>query len=88
MASGMKLRVNLIHHGDAFPFYHKLSGDTIRAYWYDPRHGTSRLIGEFKKAEYQDFTPPSTGQGNDWVLVLDDASKNYPPPGKVIQAPQ
>jgi hypothetical protein len=88
MASGMKLRVNLIHHGDAFPFYHKLSGDTIRAYWYDPRHGTSSLIGEFKKAEYQDFTPPSTGQGNDWVLVLDDVSKNYPPPGKMVQAPQ
>jgi hypothetical protein len=88
MASGMNLSVNLIHHGDAFPFYHKLSGDTIRAYWYDPRHGTSSLIGQFKKAEYQDFTPPSTGQGNDWVLVLDDASKNYPAPGKLVQAPQ
>ena len=87
MASGMKLRVNLIHHGDAFPFYHKVSGDMIRAYWYDPRHGTSSLIGEFKKAEYQDFTPPSTGPGNDWVLVLDDASKNYPAPGKMVQDP-
>jgi hypothetical protein len=85
MAAGARLRVALIHHGDAFPFFHKLSGDVIRAYWYDPRHGTSQLIGEFKKVEYQDFTPPSTGPGNDWVLVLDDASKNYPVPGKLAQ---
>jgi hypothetical protein len=86
MASGAKLRVDLIHHGDAFPFFHKVSGDVIRAYWYDPRHGTSLLIGEFKKTdEYRDFTPPSTGPGNDWVLVLDDASKHYPAPGKIVQ---
>jgi hypothetical protein len=25
----------------------------------------------------QTFTPPSSDYGQDWVLVLDDASKNY-----------
>ncbi len=84
MASGTKVRVQLIDHGDAFPFFNKLSGDTIRAYWYDPRSGTSQMIGEFKKEAYRDFTPPTTGPGNDWVLVLDDASKGYAAPGKIV----
>ena len=81
MASGRKLRVQMIDHGDAFPFFNKLSGERIRAYWYNPRNGTSQKIGEFQKEAFKDFTPPSTGPGNDWVLVVDDASKNYPAPG-------
>jgi hypothetical protein len=31
------------------------------------------------------FTPPSSGPGNDWVLVLDDAARNFPAPGKPIE---
>jgi hypothetical protein len=83
-ASGAKLRIQMIDHGDAFPFFHKLSGNMIRAYWYDPRKGTSQSIGEFEKVAFRDFTPPSSGPGNDWVLVLDDASKAYPEPGKSL----
>jgi hypothetical protein len=76
----------------------KLTGKVARAWWYDPRNGTSRLIAEFPKTEPGDrpadvrrlditreFTPPSSGPGNDWVLVVDDASKNYPAPGKLAQ---
>jgi hypothetical protein len=68
----------------------KLTGKVGRAWWYDPRTGTSTPIGEFPKTESGDrpadvrrlditreFTPPSSGPGNDWVLVVDDASKNY-----------
>jgi hypothetical protein len=33
----------------------------------------------------QVFTPPSSGRGCDWVLVLDDASKGYPPPGEALR---
>jgi hypothetical protein len=58
-----------------------LSGTTLRAWWYSPRDGASTLVGEFPKADTHDFTPPSSGPGNDWVLVLDDASANFPPPG-------
>jgi hypothetical protein len=74
----------------------KLTGKVARAYWYDPRKSTSTLIGDFPKTEPGDrpadvrrlditreFTPPSSGPGNDWVLVVDDASKNYPAPGKL-----
>jgi uncharacterized protein DUF4038/collagenase-like protein with putative collagen-binding domain len=83
-ASGTRLRIQLVDHGDAFPFYKKLSGTRIRAYWYDPRHGTSLLIDEFDKVPFRDFTPPSSGPGNDWVLVLDDASKGYAAPGTMV----
>ncbi len=85
-AAGTKLRIQMIDHGDAFPFFNKLSGTMIRAYWYDPRHGTSLSIGEFEKTAFRDFTPPSSGPGNDWVLVLDDASKGYSAPGRSVTA--
>ena len=76
-ATGKKLKIRLIDGP-----YPKLSGKTIRAYWYDPRQGTSTAIPEFEKTGFHDFTPPSSGPGNDWVLVLDDASKNFPAPGR------
>jgi hypothetical protein len=28
------------------------------------------------------MVPPTIGVGNDWVLVLDDATRNFPAPGK------
>jgi hypothetical protein len=61
----------------------QLSGDSIRAWWYDPRHGTAEEIGRFdRQGGPREFTPPIHGQGNDWVLVLDDAAQGFPPPGQ------
>ncbi len=57
----------------------KLSGDLIVAHWYDPRQGTALRIGEFPKQGIREFRPPSDGP--DWVLVLDDVAKGFPPPG-------
>ena len=59
----------------------KLSGRTLRAAWFDPRDGTSKPIGTFPREGKKEFTPPSSGRGNDWVLVLDDEAKNFPAPG-------
>jgi hypothetical protein len=74
--------------------YDILSGRSYRAWWFDPRNGAATLIGEFPRTEAGDresdvhrgdisreFTPPSSGPGNDWVLVLDDAARNFPAPG-------
>jgi hypothetical protein len=59
----------------------KLSGDRVRAWWLDPRSGTA-LAGEtFPRAGTREFRPRSRGKGQDWVLVLDDASRGYPAPG-------
>jgi hypothetical protein len=81
-ATGATLQVRMVDR-----IYEKLSGRTIRAYWYDPRLGTATLIGEFPKPATRKFVPPSHGRGNDWVLVLDDASRNFPPPGPRGQVP-
>ena len=59
----------------------RLSGERLRAYWYDPRKGTSAAIGTMPRAGDHEFRPPSQGKGHDWVLVLDDEAKGYPEPG-------
>ncbi len=59
----------------------RLSGDTIRAQWYDPREGTATPAGECLRAGTRRFAPPTGGPGQDWVLVLDDAARGYPAVG-------
>jgi hypothetical protein len=58
----------------------KITGKEIIAWWYNPRNGESTEIGKFIKKPQQEFTAPSTGYGQDWVLVIDDAAKNYKMP--------
>ena len=58
-----------------------IAGGTVKAWWFDPRTGASTVIGTFPNGGEREFTPPSKGEMLDWVLVLDDASKNYPEPG-------
>ena len=59
----------------------KLSGASLKAWWFDPRHGTAAGIGTFPRKGSREFTPPIAGKGNDWVLVLDDAGRGFSPPG-------
>ena len=60
----------------------KISGQSIKAWWFNPRDGKATSIGDFTDKSDREFTPPNPGEQLDWVLVLDDASKNYPPPGQ------
>jgi hypothetical protein len=53
----------------------KLSGKRLNAWWFDPRTGQVTSIGTVDQAPQQSFTSPTTG--NDWVLVLDDAEKDF-----------
>ena len=55
----------------------KISGNNVKTNWYNPRNGTSVLIGEYPNTGKRTFTPPSIGRGFDWVLVMDDSSKGY-----------
>ena len=60
----------------------KISGEKINAYWYNPRDGKSQFLGNFENTGTRTFDPPGEkSEGNDWVLILDDASKKYPVPG-------
>ena len=60
----------------------KIGAKSITAYWFDPRKGESRLIETIPGKGTRKYTPPSGGRGNDWILVLDDTSKKFTPPGK------
>jgi hypothetical protein len=57
----------------------KVSGQTVKAQWYDPREGTWTHIGEFPNTGVREFVPPSRGEQSDWVLVLEDAAKGFRP---------
>jgi len=55
----------------------KISGTNLNAYWYNPRDGKIKNIGTVSNKQNNKFTPPSNGYGQDWVLILDDAAKQY-----------
>jgi hypothetical protein len=63
----------------------KLTGSKLVAWWFDPRTGSATRLGEFPNTGTKEFDPPGAPQrGNDWVLVLDDLSKDYSAPGVVL----
>jgi hypothetical protein len=53
----------------------------VQAWWYNPRDGAATDAGTFDNRGVHEFTCPSEGFGSDWVLVLDDVSKQFPKPG-------
>lgn len=67
----------------------RLSGDSLAAWWFDPRDGTAQRAETLPRRGSREFTPPakgealdgSTSDGADWVLVLDDASRDFSEPG-------
>jgi hypothetical protein len=59
----------------------RISGGNVRAWWFNPRDGKATLTGEFPASGTREFLIPNPDDDLDWVLVLDDATKNYPPPG-------
>jgi hypothetical protein len=61
-----------------------VSGEKVKAWWYNPRTGTSREIAVHENAGTREFVCPSEGFGSDWVLVLDDAARNFPAPGASV----
>lgn len=58
-----------------------VAGSKVIAWWFNPRTGQAQRLGEFATQGEHEFVPPDPGESLDWVLVLDDAAKNYPPPG-------
>jgi hypothetical protein len=39
--------------------------------WFNPREGKFMKAGKIKNHGVLEFTPPSSGIGNDWMLVLE-----------------
>ena len=70
---------------------------TYRAWWYSPRDGmtyaadgrvTEEPFGRFPSGTRHTFDPPGVARpDNDWVLLLDDITKDYPPPHLAVTRP-
>ena len=69
-----------------------ISGDSLRAWWYDPRTGAAFPLGKFPNKGT--FSPSWEHRirkemgGPDWVLVVEDAARTDPPPGTPRHAAQ
>lgn len=54
-----------------------LSGKKVKTSWYNPRTGEAMAGKTYPNTGIQKFTPPSQGNDQDWVLILDDASQRF-----------
>lgn len=54
----------------------------IVTWWFNPKNATAQPAGTLEKRDTMEFTSPTTNVGNDWVLVIDDATKEYKVPGR------
>ena len=50
----------------------KINTKNVLANWHNPRNGAKTKIGTFLNEGIVKFIPPSSGIGNDWVLILED----------------
>jgi hypothetical protein len=61
-----------------------LAAARLRKWWFNPRTGEATDEGETANEKTMKFASPGKVIEQDWVLVLDDASKGYPAPGDSI----
>ncbi len=56
----------------------------VKEIWYDPRYGVAHHIHTGNSKGLQSYTPPTTGRGQDWLLIIEDAEQNFPLPGPAV----
>lgn len=50
----------------------KIHGARVRAYWFNPKDGTTQAAGVMDNTGVKEFDPPGERkEGNDWVLILE-----------------
>lgn len=60
-----------------------IQSDRVREAWFDPRIGVAYQAHTGSNGAIQTYTPPSSGRGQDWVLVIEDPGAKLPPlPGE------
>lgn len=70
-------------YGDTFRVSDEsLSGTKRTAWWFNPRTGQAEKLADFDRGQTPDFDPPGDpARGSDWLLIIDNPEKNFPPPG-------
>ena len=54
-----------------------INSKKLNAWWFNPRSAESIIIGTLANKLIMDFTTPTIGFENDWVLIIDNAKNNY-----------
>jgi hypothetical protein len=52
----------------------RMKPPVVEGYWYNPRSGAFKYLGEFETKGSHTFTPWSRGWGSDFLLILTDPS--------------
>jgi hypothetical protein len=55
-----------------------IKGNRLHEAWFDPRLGVAYPVHTGTNGAIQTYTPPTSGRGQDWVLVLDDPAASLP----------
>lgn len=50
----------------------------LRESWYDPRYGCTYYVHTTANAAFQTYVPPTSGRGNDWILILEEETSDKP----------
>ena len=53
----------------------------IKEIWFDPRYGVSYHLHTGDTQGIQTYTPPTSGRGQDWILIIENADLELPMPG-------
>jgi len=61
--------------------FRHIKGEAFKTWWFNPRNGEAIFIKDIEGRPRESFRVPVTGV--DWVLVIDDASRNFAEPGKI-----
>jgi hypothetical protein len=54
-----------------------INSERLNAWWFNPRTAESIRIGSIANQSIMDFTTPTLGFENDWVLIIDNAKNNF-----------
>ncbi|MFZ6029264.1 MAG: glycoside hydrolase family 140 protein [Chloroflexota bacterium] len=58
--------------GEAFTVDRRVfNAKRIKESWYDPRYGCTYPFHTATNAAFQTYVPPTSGRGNDWILILE-----------------
>jgi len=59
-----------------------IQAEKLQTWWFSPKSGSALNSGVVSNQSNLNFKTPTSGIGEDWVLVLEDARLKFGPPGK------
>lgn len=58
-----------------------IKGARVKEIWWDPRYGVAHHVHSSDNQALQTYVPPTSGRGQDWLLILEDEAAGFALPG-------